>query len=286
MAASAAVLRPAAGNAAARAAAHQRRIAADRRPRHAAAAGGARPAGAVARSRNAGRRPHSSAKCCGTTSTSSASSALIPRDTYKSIPVAGSIDTVPFDRWRELGADGVIIGTVQKTATGIRVEMRLYNVRARQSAYGREYTGSAANPRIYAHTMADELHDSQRQSARRGPDQADLHLRSQPRGGAVDRREARRQGSLHRRLRRRQPAAHHHQPDDEPDAELVARRPLDRLHVVSHGWDGHPDFQYLRRHHGVADQGRRPELAAGVFAGRLAHRVYVEPRRQLGESTS
>ena len=89
--------------------------------------------------------------------------ALIPRDTYKSIPVAGSIDAVPFDRWRELGADGVLIGTVQKTPTGVRVEMRLYNVRARQSAYGREYTGSAANPRIYAHTMSDELHDSQRQ---------------------------------------------------------------------------------------------------------------------------
>jgi len=89
--------------------------------------------------------------------------ALIPRDTYKSIPAAGSIDAVPFDRWRELGADGVIIGTVQKTPSGVRVEMRLYNVRARQSAYGREYTGSAANPRIYAHTMADELHLSQRQ---------------------------------------------------------------------------------------------------------------------------
>jgi TolB protein len=89
--------------------------------------------------------------------------ALIPRDTYKSIPAATSIDAVPFDRWRELGADGVIIGTVQKTPAGVRVEMRLYNVRARQSAYGREYTGSAANPRIYAHTMSDELHDSQRQ---------------------------------------------------------------------------------------------------------------------------
>ena len=69
---------------------------------------------------------------------------------------------MPFDRWRELGADGVVIGTVQKAATGIRVELRLYNVRARQSVYGREYTGSAANPRLYAHTMSDELHDSQR----------------------------------------------------------------------------------------------------------------------------
>jgi len=51
---------------------------------------------------------------------------------------------------------------VQKTPTGIRVEMRMYNVRARASAYGREYSGSAANPRLYAHTMADDLHDSQR----------------------------------------------------------------------------------------------------------------------------
>jgi TolB protein len=88
---------------------------------------------------------------------------MIPRDTYKSIPAAGSIEAVPYDRWRELGADGVIIGTVQRAQTGIRVELRLYNVRARQSIYGREYTGSAANPRVYAHTMSDELHDSQRQ---------------------------------------------------------------------------------------------------------------------------
>jgi TolB protein len=87
---------------------------------------------------------------------------MIPRDTYRTIPPAPSIDTVPFARWRELGADGVVIGTVQRAATGIRVEMRLYNVAAQQSVYGREYTGSAANPRLYAHTIADELHLSQR----------------------------------------------------------------------------------------------------------------------------
>ena len=86
---------------------------------------------------------------------------MIPRDTYKSIPVAATIDRIPFDRWREIGADAVLIGTVQRAATGIRVEMRLYNVRAQQSAYGREYTGSAANPRLYAHTMSDEIHQSQ-----------------------------------------------------------------------------------------------------------------------------
>jgi len=40
--------------------------------------------------------------------------------------------------------------------------LRLYNVRARQQIFAKEYTGSAANPRLYAHTMSDELHESQR----------------------------------------------------------------------------------------------------------------------------
>jgi len=83
---------------------------------------------------------------------------LIPRDTYKTIPVVATLDAIPFDRWRELGADNVVMGTVQKTPTGIRVEMRVYNVRARVQGIGREYVGSAANPRLYAHTIADEIH--------------------------------------------------------------------------------------------------------------------------------
>jgi TolB protein len=88
--------------------------------------------------------------------------ALIPRDTYATIPPARSFADVPFNRWREIGADGVIIGTVQKVGTTVKVEARLFNVRTRQSAFGREYDGSAANPRIYAHTIADEIHRQQR----------------------------------------------------------------------------------------------------------------------------
>src|SRR5689334_15751647 len=41
---------------------------------------------------------------------------LIPRDTYKTIAPATSIDQVPLDQWKQLGADGLIIGTVRKTA--------------------------------------------------------------------------------------------------------------------------------------------------------------------------
>ena len=56
--------------------------------------------------------------------------ALIPRDIYATIPAATSFDDVPFDRWRELNADGVVVGTVQKTDAGVRVEVRLFNVRS------------------------------------------------------------------------------------------------------------------------------------------------------------
>jgi TolB protein len=87
---------------------------------------------------------------------------LIPRDVYSTIPAATSFADVPFDRWRELNADGLVVGTVQKTGTGLKVELRVFNVRTRQSAFGREYSGSTANPRLYAHQISDELHKSQR----------------------------------------------------------------------------------------------------------------------------
>jgi TolB protein len=92
--------------------------------------------------------------------------ALVPRDIYATIPAATSLSDIPFDRWRELNADALVVGTVQKVPTGIRIEVRLFDMRSRQpippSAFGKEYSGSSANPRLYAHTMADELHQSQR----------------------------------------------------------------------------------------------------------------------------
>jgi TolB protein len=88
--------------------------------------------------------------------------AMIPRDTYATIPAARSMGDVPFDRWRELNADGVVIGTVQKVENGVRVEVRLFNVRSRQAVFGKEYTGAVASRRLYAHTISDELHESQR----------------------------------------------------------------------------------------------------------------------------
>ena len=88
---------------------------------------------------------------------------LIPRDTYSSIPPAKSITDVPFDRWKELGADGLVIGSLQKTPDGMmRVVVRVFSVRTQQSIFSREYTGPATNPRFFAHTISDEIHQNQR----------------------------------------------------------------------------------------------------------------------------
>ena len=86
----------------------------------------------------------------------------IPRDTYGSIPAARRPEDVPFASWRELGADAVFFGTVQRTGNEMRVQVRLFNVRSRQSVFSKEYSGSANNPRLYAHTIADEIHQQQR----------------------------------------------------------------------------------------------------------------------------
>ena len=87
---------------------------------------------------------------------------MIPRDTYRTIETIPTTDTIAFDRWRELGADGVIKGSVRKTGNTLQVEMRLFNVRAREVALGRVYDNvSVRNPRAVAHTISDEIHQTQ-----------------------------------------------------------------------------------------------------------------------------
>jgi TolB protein len=87
---------------------------------------------------------------------------MIPRDTYSSVAQARSADQIPFGAWRELGADAVVFGTVQRTGNMVRVEVRLYNVRTRESVFAKEYSGTDGNVRLYAHTMSDEIHQQQR----------------------------------------------------------------------------------------------------------------------------
>ena len=88
---------------------------------------------------------------------------MLARDTYSTIPPARSLADLPFDSWRELGADGVVSCEVQQAGDDqIRVRARLFNVRSLESAFGVEYSGSVRNVRVYAHQLSDEIHRHQR----------------------------------------------------------------------------------------------------------------------------
>ena len=109
---------------------------------------------------------------------SSASLRCMPQDILSTIPPATSIADVPFDRWREVNADGVVIGTVQKTPTGVRVEMKLYSVRGRQASYSREYTGAISSKRPVRASDGRRNPSTAAGPARRRPHQAHVQLGS------------------------------------------------------------------------------------------------------------
>jgi TolB protein len=91
---------------------------------------------------------------------------LIARDTLRTVPRPASPDEWAIERWKEVGADGVVIGSVRRTADGIVVEARLMNVANGVMSLGKQYTGSLRSlsdgGRIFAHSIADEIHKQQR----------------------------------------------------------------------------------------------------------------------------
>jgi TolB protein len=87
---------------------------------------------------------------------------MIPRDVYKSVPVARSMEQIPFGSWREVGADGVFFGTVAQKGNDVIVQVRLFNVRSRESVYAQEMTIATRSARRIAHEVADAIHKQQR----------------------------------------------------------------------------------------------------------------------------
>ncbi|PYR76910.1 MAG: hypothetical protein DMF86_10900 [Acidobacteria bacterium] len=92
---------------------------------------------------------------------------MIAKDAAATVPRAASIDQLPIDRWKELGANGVIVGNVQRTGSGLIVRAKLVDVGSGRTAFGKEYSGSldsikVERARLYAHTIADEIHQQQR----------------------------------------------------------------------------------------------------------------------------
>ena len=145
---------------------------------------------------------------------------MIPRDTYKTIEQTPTTETIAFDRWRELGADAVIKGSVRRTGNTFQVEMRLFSVRGRGVALGRVYDNVALqkSARGGAHHLRRHSSDAERPSRRRA-DEADVRVRSRQRARRRHGRDAQRQRGVRHRLRRREPDAR----DGESPAEHHAR---------------------------------------------------------------
>ena len=211
--------------------------------------------------------------------------ALIPRDTYATIPAAKTFEDVPLDRWRELGADAVLVGTVQKTAAGILVQVRLFDARRpdrRQAGFGKEYSGSAANPRGYAHAISDEIHEKQR--ALHGVARTKLTFASdrdgERMGGTVESRSVKEiyisdyDGANQRRVTTGRSL--NIQPNWSPDARSIA-------YTSYRNRDGLPNIFISHIYQGLLDQfPKAPEadLPAVLVARRDADRVLVDARRK------
>ena len=207
---------------------------------------------------------------------------MIPRDTYKSILPLRQRSIPSLRPRRELGADGVVIRHSAEVATGTRLNCGSTTCAAGSRSTAGVHPGSAPEPADLRDTM-DELHESQRKLRGVVSDQASFVSDSQTasRGAPSKKREVK---EIYRvGLRRRESAAHH----DHRTMNLFPNCPgraVDRLHlVIPVRRARRADLEYFRRHDGDADKGRRPELAAGVFARRLAPRVHFKSRRQLGD---
>jgi TolB protein len=87
---------------------------------------------------------------------------LMPRDIVSTIPAPTTVQQVAIDRWREVNADGVLVGSVQKSGNNVRIEVRLFNVRTGQSVFNQEYTGPVTSRRLFAHSISDDIHLQQR----------------------------------------------------------------------------------------------------------------------------
>ncbi len=89
---------------------------------------------------------------------------VIPRKTSASVPVAATPEALPIERWTALGADYVLVGSVQDLGGALTVAVRMVSVRTGtpgKVGWGQSYNGcTLANIRYCAHAIADDMHKS------------------------------------------------------------------------------------------------------------------------------
>ena len=86
---------------------------------------------------------------------------VMPAASYVGVPSAQTIEALPFERWTQLGADFVALGTVKAAPGGkFEVEILVVSMKERRQSYGAQVTGS--NLRRLAHTISDGMHKTMR----------------------------------------------------------------------------------------------------------------------------
>lgn len=89
---------------------------------------------------------------------------LVSKEATALVPVAQTVDAEPYDRWQDLGADSLVIGTIQRAAKGFTIDVKLIGVRGNSRGhimnnFAETYKGCVfTNPRACAHFIADDLH--------------------------------------------------------------------------------------------------------------------------------
>lgn len=92
---------------------------------------------------------------------------LIDRAKTANIPSSADPLTLPFERWAEIGADYVVLGSLVREGAEFSVELRFVRASGENrgsTSYGQKYGNCLlANPRSCAHYMADDIHKNLRQ---------------------------------------------------------------------------------------------------------------------------
>ncbi|MBI5418462.1 MAG: Tol-Pal system beta propeller repeat protein TolB [Deltaproteobacteria bacterium] len=84
---------------------------------------------------------------------------VIPRAAYleKILPAHFAAKPLSFPDWKLIGAEAVVIGSVEMKGGQITVEMRLYDATLGNMMAGRRYTGPSGRFRLIAHKFANEI---------------------------------------------------------------------------------------------------------------------------------
>jgi TolB protein len=87
---------------------------------------------------------------------------LVSKEATARVPVAETVETEPYDQWQNLGADALVIGSIQRAPAGFTIDVKLIGVRGadrQQQRFGQSYKGCVlTNPRACAHFISDDMH--------------------------------------------------------------------------------------------------------------------------------